>query len=133
VPTTGTPCAAPRASLLCLAACASPIAVPRTLTPRGFQRAVGSQAHRRCPQRRGWGSRRPHRIITKGITNPARAPTKQLHEVEKLLGPERRSVRQREGLPANGPIGRSPHHGGQHGSEGKSARVGGRHGPGARI
>lgn len=38
-----------------------------------------------------------------------------LPEAEELPDPGRRGVRQREGLPANGPVGRGPQHGGRHG------------------
>lgn len=38
-----------------------------------------------------------------------------LPEAEELADSGRRGVRQSEGLPADGPVGRSPQHGGRHG------------------
>lgn len=38
-----------------------------------------------------------------------------LPQAEELPDPGCRGVRQREGLPANGPVGRSPQHRGRHG------------------
>ena len=45
----------------------------------------------------------------------AKPQVRPLPEAEELPDPGRRSIRQREGLPPDGPVGRSPQQGGRHG------------------